>query len=872
MSNEQPRKPKKKDVHIADLVARFDNQDHMEEENERMERFRKLEKKPSKASKETKTQEEYLDDLGRGLEKTKKISANANEAIRDIHMAFKKMKFEDETEDNAPIIDPDDLEKASIEIKEKNTKARELFDDFKKPINFTQIDKAMRFEGSRNAKFIGNRATPPAAEPVETVVDEWEEKRLGMLLHLSDYIKREEEYISRAQGLIDSDKVIGTSVTKLEEAIRDSKNGIVSSARLAEITEMDASEYKSWLGEDNSPKDPEPVIEQAPAAEPAPAEPPPLPDPALVEPPPLPPPLPKPKPQKSPKKPVEPPPLPVFDEYANPNPKPQPKKVKNEYFDPYTDVLNPQWKVGGDWEKKGEAAEAIHKAAADLRKNGVEEDKVKAIEKREEEKMWVQEKEEAQKMLDDARARFVAEHQAGEKAHKERPRLEKLKDMLKLTGLRRSLGFKVKEKEPTNEFKSARKEYDIAKKRFQNAESNLIRGREEGKPEKEIQAQIAKELLLNVSAREYSELAKARVENLTPTEKGSVRKLLDRYRRMSPGTKVILTSTLITGVTLVGFGPAVAAGVFTASVGRKFLALGLSTATTAATKVWLGNKNEKARIEKLTQAEESYSPIGDINTYDTIENEAETKRFKAALLSAGAGAAVALLITLTVRAEGLDDALSKSVTDKFIPDEKIPGDVMPKARIDMRLERDNTSDTGAKPVFTNEIKDFKVHGKVVSDSAELSLRKTLEGNAEKFGWKPESGMTASKWSEIEMDKFAKTEEGAMIRYAQTHDGNRIVAEVKPEGGFTARVEAGEGKMYTFDKKFEKLFAEKKTFGPDVPAVKSVAWNELNKIPKAKLLDTKFSVPEIIREYALRGKATPTQVRAFRDLVINKKIV
>ena len=91
-------------------------------------------------------------------------------------------------------------------------------------------------------------------------------------------------------------------------------------------------------------------------------------------------------------------------------------------------------------------------------------------------------------------------------------------------------------------------------------------------------------------------------------------------------------------------------------------------------------------------------------------------------------------------------------------------------------------------VFEDEIRDAN-KGKWRHDSAEKSLRKVLERNAEQFGFKEGRGLTREKWAEIETDKY--TLKNPEIRRAITHDGNKVIVE-KSGNGFKVRLERGTG--------------------------------------------------------------------------------
>jgi hypothetical protein len=153
-------------------------------------------------------------------------------------------------------------------------------------------------------------------------------------------------------------------------------------------------------------------------------------------------------------------------------------------------------------------------------------------------------------------------------------------------------------------------------------------------------------------------------------------------------------------------------------------------------------------------------------------------------------------------------------------------------------ERGSVSTNNGTKSFTNEIKDFtNKGGRVIHDSAEMSYRHTLIEHAKDLGYKENSGMDIKKWAEIETDKYMKTPEGQNLRYAVTHDGNKLVLEKGLDGKIHAHIDNASGTPSVVDRDFYEN--HESSSGVDA---------DKENIPKAKVVNSAPAVsPEVVNQ-------------------------
>lgn len=314
----------------------------------------------------------------------------------------------------------------------------------------------------------------------------------------------------------------------------------------------------------------------------------------------------------------------------------------------------------------------------------------------EEEKVWIEERAEAEKALSDYRAQYIEFYNRDKEAHKNRPWTQKVKDFFTLKW--------TKDPEMSEDLKEARKAYDTAKKRYGNAIANLYwneakkthgsevanlnknrkaknteENRRNTEIQKEVEAKISADLLMNVSAREYENLKLARAESLPAKEKHWARKMLEIYTTSNKHKRLLVTSTIFgLGLTATGVGALAMLGL----VGGRAAAIMASSWTSAAVAAKSGERRQRMvgrkHHAKLKEAEENFSILKDESTYENLRNEADKERFREALKAAGLGAAAGALVGGGVRLgsqleilenarQGISDAVEKA-TNLVKPD------------------------------------------------------------------------------------------------------------------------------------------------------------------------------------------------------------
>lgn len=155
--------------------------------------------------------------------------------------------------------------------------------------------------------------------------------------------------------------------------------------------------------------------------------------------------------------------------------------------------------------------------------------------------------------LEDARAKFIREHQEYLKNRKKESLISRLKAKL---GMQKA----EEEEELPESLNEARAEYDRSKLDYAAELAHVLK--QEGRTQSEVNVQVYDEVILN----EYGLRKQAEAESWTPKEKGALRRGLDWYMRQNRFTRVAISTGLLTGAvaTTGGFG-AVAGGLFFAS-------------------------------------------------------------------------------------------------------------------------------------------------------------------------------------------------------------------------------------------------------------------------------------------------------------------
>lgn len=155
--------------------------------------------------------------------------------------------------------------------------------------------------------------------------------------------------------------------------------------------------------------------------------------------------------------------------------------------------------------------------------------------------------------LEDARAKFIKEHQEYLKNRKKESLISRLKAKL---GMQKA----EEEEELPESLNEARAEYDKAKLDYSIELAQVLK--QEGRTQPEINVQVYDEVILN----EYGLRKQAEAESWTPKEKGALRRGLDWYMKQNRFTRVAVSTGLLTGAVAAtgGFGAA-AGGLFFAS-------------------------------------------------------------------------------------------------------------------------------------------------------------------------------------------------------------------------------------------------------------------------------------------------------------------
>ncbi len=461
----------------------------------------------------------------------------------------------------------------------------------------------------------------------------------------------------------------------------------------------------------------------------------------------------------------------------------------------------------------------------------------------EEREIWEKELAESKQLLEENRKKYIETLISEKEAEKNKSK--PLKWLRRATlGILEDLGAKEKPVSPA--MVDAKLEYDKSKKQFGNALANIhwteVKNRR--KPidgdvkydsieYKRVQAQISKDLLEQVAIPEYEATKDLGIDQPSVKDKNIFTKISNILR--DPKTKTaryILTGLVVTGTAAVaGIGAPAAAIIGGWAVLARIGGAGL--ATYGAKKFFeLSNKKiESQKQKKQENLKSNYSVITGVNAYSEAEAQAGIQRARAVLNSAG----VAVLISLATRASTTDsineltnilstpsiDSIPSVPTNPVIPENITPPSIPeetteplgpymplgpelpPESNIETpSIPTASPSTTPLETVGSNslkiedEIKDYRVGGKLIHDSGELSLRKTLERNAEKFGYKESVKISKSKWAEIQTDKYLKSH--PEIRNAITHDGNKIVIEKNLDGSFKAHIEKGIGRNFVVE--------------------------------------------------------------------------
>jgi hypothetical protein len=228
-------------------------------------------------------------------------------------------------------------------------------------------------------------------------------------------------------------------------------------------------------------------------------------------------------------------------------------------------------------------------------------------------------------------------------------------------------GFSQKEAEAIYEVESKKMEYEevkigVGRELFKKKKGEFM---QQGKGEEEAEQLALAYVFQELVVKEKETLLKAQIESWPPKEKGIFRKALDWYLRLGTGTRLLISTGLVTGIVAASGGfsaPAIAL-----FAGYRFLR-GLSVVALSKgvhhilggilNKYWIRAREESAlkklreefSLDKLREVEEEYQKV--------LEETAGRKRTATILKAAATMAVVGLALWSTAEASPLSHHVS----------------------------------------------------------------------------------------------------------------------------------------------------------------------------------------------------------------------